>query len=76
MGVGLPNFFWAFFGPKTRFLPWYKFFFVNSPALIHIVAALRSHGTKYVSRGGALLTMVMKNGMAEHVTLFRIVTQF
>ena len=33
--VGLPNFFWAFFGPKTRFLPWNKFFFVNSPALMY-----------------------------------------
>ena len=34
MGVGLPNFLGAFFGPKTRFLPWYNIFFVNSPALI------------------------------------------
>ena len=34
MGVGLPHFLGAFFGPKTRFLPWNKFFFVNSPALM------------------------------------------
>ena len=35
LGVGLPHFLGAFFGPKTRFLPWNKFFFVNSPALIY-----------------------------------------